>query len=404
MPNAPAAAVTRQTGAAAAPKVQPATAQSVAAAQSAGHGPAQAQSGPVQSGPGQSGGVAQSGQAPPSPAPGRGAAANSLMSELKVSGHLMTLDSGLFCVVQTPAKVGDTGSGLPGVRLSLPPGAASRPDAVTISGFRPDGWLSASGDAALVRVSQGPAQLLVTIYQVPAGGEGSAPNIQVMRLLEWGAATSAPPRAPAPARAAEPAAAPAARGQVVMEMVAHIQERGDVGAMFGQWLGERGSKRWIEGFGLSPVHTIAAKDIEYQAVLGQGWLSPWVEGGQFCGSRAMALPLLGLRVRLRGAAAQTHDVIYSATFIDGSEVGPVMNGDACEAETLAALEAFQVMVQPHGASEPMADPAAARQPAMQRAPANVASEPEDAKRGGKPQRAKEPEPEPRGKASSGRKR
>jgi hypothetical protein len=31
-------------------------------------------------------------------------------------------------------------------------------------------------------------------------------------------------------------------------------------------------------------------DIEYQAVLGRGWLSPWIEGGKFCGSRGMALP------------------------------------------------------------------------------------------------------------------
>ena len=49
---------------------------------------------------------------------------------------------------------------------------------------------------------------------------------------------------------------------------------------------------------------IAPEDIEYQAVLGRNWLSPWVEGGKFCGSRGMALPLLGLKVRLKGAAAK----------------------------------------------------------------------------------------------------
>ena len=62
--------------------------------------------------------------------------------------------------------------------------------------------------------------------------------------------------------------------------------------------GSRGSR-------LRPVGGIPADDIEYQAVLGRGWMSPWVEGGQFCGSRGMALPILGLRVRLRGASAAT---------------------------------------------------------------------------------------------------
>ena len=51
------------------------------------------------------------------------------------------------------------------------------------------------------------------------------------------------------------------------------------------------------------------------------WLSPWVEGGKFCGSRGMALPLLGLSVRLKGTAAKAFECSYSATFVDGSAVG-----------------------------------------------------------------------------------
>ncbi len=55
---------------------------------------------------------------------------------------------------------------------------------------------------------------------------------------------------------------------------------------------------------------VAPQDLEYQAVLGRGWLSPWIEGGKFCGSRGMALPLLGLNVRLKGEAAKTHECTY----------------------------------------------------------------------------------------------
>jgi hypothetical protein len=125
---------------------------------------------------------------------------------------------------------------------------------------------------------------------------------------------------------------------------------GDVGCMLGEWIGTKGSRQWVEGFGMAPATGIAPDDVEYQAVLGRDWLSPWVESGKFCGSRGMALPLLGLRVRLKGAAAKEYDCSYSATFIDGTEIGPVSSGEACEAESLAALEAFQIVMRPRSIS------------------------------------------------------
>src|SRR6185437_1814780 len=59
---------------------------------------------------------------PRSAPPGQPAAAAnpaSRVTELKVSGHLMTLDSGLFCILQTPsATSARDATGLPGVRIS----------------------------------------------------------------------------------------------------------------------------------------------------------------------------------------------------------------------------------------------------------------------------------------------
>jgi hypothetical protein len=60
----------------------------------------------------------------------------------------------------------------------------------------------------------------------------------------------------------------------------------------------------------------------------------------------MALPLLGVRLRLKGAAAKSYTLRYAASFVDGTLVGPVNAGEACEAESLAALEAMQVMLEP----------------------------------------------------------
>ena len=280
------------------------------------------------------------------------------VEELRVTAHMMTLDHGLFCILSTPVPGGDISQGLPGVRLSLPPGPAGRPDAVTIRGFADDGWLSATGDAALVRVTSPTAQLMVTIYQAK-DAVGGAPNIQVMRLGEGDVA--APPAmaqaAPAPA---EPA--PATVPRTAMDLVAHVQGAGDVGCMLGEWMGAKGSKTWIEGFVIAPTKEVLPADVEYQAVLGRGWLSPWAEGGQFCGSRGMALPVLGLRMRLRGAAAETHECFYSASFVDGSAVGPVPGGEACESESLAPLESFQIIIQRRGQAVPQVEAKAAAKP------------------------------------------
>ena len=103
-------------------------------------------------------------------------------------------------------------------------------------------------------------------------------------------------------------------------------------------------------------------------MLGRGWLSPWIEGGKFCGSRGMALPLLGLKVRLKGNAAKTHECSYSATFVDGSSVGPVPGGETCEAESLAALEAFQVVIRRRGGAVAHAAQRRAPEPARRSLP------------------------------------
>src|SRR5579863_7417133 len=104
------------------------------------------------------------------------------VTELKVSGHLMTLDTGVFCIFQTLGAAQNSRSGLPGVRISLPPGAADEPDQLSISTFQNDGWLRGTDGAALVRVAKGPSQVLVTVYQAPSAPPDSAPRLQVMRL------------------------------------------------------------------------------------------------------------------------------------------------------------------------------------------------------------------------------
>jgi hypothetical protein len=320
--------------------------------------------------------------------------ASKLSTELKVSGHLMTFDAGLYCIFHPPGTPQpDAATGLPGVRLTLPPGPAFHPEAITISTFREDGWIGGFHGAALVRVARGPAQVMVTIYQAP-NTTAEAPKLQIMRLAEGQVAQPAAARAAAVAAAA-PAPGPAAAPQNTpaggvakigpeqgpAEIVAHVQSRGDVTTKLKDWMGEPGSKQWIEGFSIAPKQVIAPSDIEYQAVLGRGWLSPWAEGGQFCGSRGMSLPILGLRVRLRGEAAERLDCAVTATFVDGTKIGPLDTGEPAQAESLAPLEAFRIDISPRaGGGKPAAKagksapqkPAAKAPPPASRAPAKPA--------------------------------
>jgi hypothetical protein len=338
--------------------------------------------------------------------------ASKLATELKVSGHLMSFDAGLYCIFHPPGSTPpDPQTGLPGVRLSLPPGPAFRPEAVTISTFREDGWLGGWNGAALVRVARGPAQVVVTIYQAP-NSTSEAPKLQIMRLAEGQPAPAARPAgapaaplpvaapqqavaAPAPALHAPqetPAGAAAKPESGPAEIVAHIQTRGDVTSTLTDWMGTPGSKNWIEGFSIAPKQKITPADIEYQAVLGRGWLSPWAEGGQFCGSRGMSLPILGLRVRLRGEAAERLECTLTATFVDGTKIGPLDNGEPAQADSLSPLEAFRVEIKPR-APESAAAPKRSGAAVAKAAPVPAA----------KPQpAAKAPPPKPAVKAPAGK--
>ncbi|HTI02810.1 MAG TPA: hypothetical protein VL752_17820 [Acidisoma sp.] len=286
------------------------------------------------------------------------------VQELRASAHLMTLETGIFCLVNGSGKGAD--GQITGVRVSATDPADSN---VAIATFRPDGWLTGAGDSALIRVLQGPTQILITIYQ-PTGSQEGPPKLRVLRLSEAG---------PAEAGAASPAAA-ATRPPVMIlnekhDVIAHIQSTGDVGRHFGEWVGEPGNQRAIEGFSLATPEGLTAADLTYQAVLGRGWLSPWVEAGQFCGSRGMALPILGFKLKLSEAAARRFDLQIAASFVDGTRLEGLGTEDSCEAPSLAPLEALQITLTAKGGAKqkPAAAKPAAAKPETPKATAKPAA-------------------------------
>jgi hypothetical protein len=263
-----------------------------------------------------------------------------------VASRLIRLDPGLFGLSLMPGPA-DRATGLPAVRVSLPPGPPVRREAVSISSFRADGWIGMTDEPALLRVLPGGAEVLVTLYW-STGDAGMSPPLRLVRLnpalaqmgdTMGGTGPTGVGREAIPGVTGVP---PVSRAEVV----AHIEGIGDIDGKVGDWVGMRGSGRAIEGFSLTPRQGITSDDFEIRAVLGRDWLSPWLPGGSFCGSRGLALPLRGFCLRLHPGAAARSDLACFARFVDGSEVGPVGSDRMIAAPGLAALEAFQVMVRP----------------------------------------------------------
>jgi hypothetical protein len=137
---------------------------------------------------------------------------------------------------------------------------------------------------------------------------------------------------------------PALASAIAAEIVAHVHNVGDVTGACGAWIGVPGSKLWIEGFGITPRQGMAVADIEYLGIKDLGGPLHWVSGGTFCGTRGLSMPLRGLGVRLRNAAAGRYGCAYSVRFVDGTEIGPVAAGELCQAGSLSSVEAFQIQI------------------------------------------------------------
>jgi hypothetical protein len=269
------------------------------------------------------------------------------VAEVRSSAHMLTLQPGLYCIsVVERGKSGDQTGLRPTTRVSAPPGLSDDPHDVAIVGLPSSDWLEAPGQAMLVRTVQRNTRILLTSYLPRGDATATPPKLHIQRIGDIAdLPTPATEGPPAKQEAAVPLLAPAPPQPSIS---AHLQDLGDVQRELGDWVGTPGSGRWIEGFSISPPAGMAAEDLEYQVLLGRGWLSPWIQGGGYCGSRGMSLPALGLRLRLSPAAAARYACQIEATFGDGTRVGPLEAGTLCEAPSLAPLESFRILFAAQG--------------------------------------------------------
>jgi hypothetical protein len=262
-------------------------------------------------------------------------------AHIDVSAQLISLEPGLFTVtVFSPRELRTVGGMvLPAVRLDpLPPTGFER---AYVSSLSESPLLTPSAPPLYVRIAGGRTSLLLTTYK--ASGPMPPPEIHI-NIVEPPA-----PRAATPAETAGDALPSA-----VMKMMVHVQNHGDMHFTGGVWAAASEADAAIEGFSITLGSDLPPEALEYRAVLGQDWFSPWMEAGEFCGSRQMALPLLGVIIRLRGPAAAAHRCRVWGRF-SGAEHGPFEDGAPCRMDGLP-LTGLRVVIVPKGGVETEAPP------------------------------------------------
>ena len=249
---------------------------------------------------------------------------------------------------------------LPALQVAPAPGA-SEEDYQFISATAHDGqWLTREGDSIVLKVKSAVTTVVVIILYK----EGRAPlKIEVSKLdgetlvstepepepihlqprgtgqaqgapAQIGQGAPAVPAAPPPRPAGRPApptisAAPD-NETLRCQIVAHIENLGDAIAFDRNWVRTANGESQIEAFSLMPLINIAPNAIEYMAVTGAGMETQWLDQGRACGTRGLAMPLIGFAVRPRpGPSAGRFICDYYGQFASGTVVGPMRDGALC---------------------------------------------------------------------------
>jgi hypothetical protein len=256
--------------------------------------------------------------------------------------RLVPLDPGLYAfslTAETAWREPGAGLALPLVQLC----AAPRQDGaveITDSFGRAGSWLGGCHTVLFVKSPAGGGAALVTGYL--ARDPDTAP-------LELDIRRVAPPGPPVMTlRMGGAGVAERSPEGAGLDIVAHIRGRGDVRFLDTTWVGRLGPGLWIEGFTVQLHSRLTGVAIEYKGLTANGTETPWIETGDFCGTRGQGLPLIGFAVRQKTVPGGAPiDCEYTGYFQSGAIAGPTRNGAPCRSATERdALEGMQLRVTP----------------------------------------------------------
>jgi hypothetical protein len=260
--------------------------------------------------------------------------------------RLVPLDPGLYSFSLTadpPRRAPVAGLALPLVQLCAEPCPGGALE-ITDSFGRTGSWLGGTHKVLFVRSPARGGAALVTGYlardpvTMPLELDirrVAPPDPAVMRLRMVGA------------RAVEPS--PEGTG---LDIIAHIRGRGDVRFLDTPWVGRLGPGLWIEGFTIRLPPPLAAAAFEYKGLTASGTETPWIEGGNFCGTRGRGMPLVGFAVRQKGTPGGAPlDCEYNGYFQSGAKAGPTRNGAPCRSPAEQdPLGGMQLRITPRAAA------------------------------------------------------
>ena len=304
----------------------------------------------------------------------------SVMQEgLSASVQVLPLPAGLYLFSVTSAdpivKRSDGQLQLPALHVGLGPGVRAE-QVEFIAGPSTNGaWLFAHDDLLVTKVHGSGATLVLNSIR---GAGGEVLSIKVERLDTRADVLASMMAGPAGAAAKPAARGPTALGDALpVHIAAHIRSRGDMTFTDTPWAGRVAPGLWIESFSIRPLERFGADDIEYKGLTGSGFETPWLSDDEMCGTKGMAVPLVGFAVRLKpGAQSANYDCEYSGYFKSGVTVGPLRNGAPCRS-TVAndPLEGLQIRIIRRSTAGALSAAAQAARKAVTHAPRAAARGP-----------------------------
>jgi hypothetical protein len=127
----------------------------------------------------------------------------------------------------------------------------------------------------------------------------------------------------------------------LLDIMVHIEGMGDTWFVAGDWAGSHMLTRHIEGVLLQPKSGEDLCSLCCTTLGADGSWSASTATGTYCGSKGRREPIFGFVANLTERLDDGWELHYSGRFVDGSVVGPVKAGEACQASSRTALNALK---------------------------------------------------------------
>lgn len=191
--------------------------------------------------------------------------------------------------------------------------------------------LSHPGEAAAAYIAEAPVPLSVTSY-VPEGFPLTRYRLSIRPAMEPAAGVKMAPTRPIS----------------LVSLEGHVEDRGDIEAEAGAWLGDPGGRKRVEGFRITWPGRPMGVDLRAScSVAGYGRIVDVLTGG-FVGTRRRAAPITAIGLELVGEKAGNYSLSAEAAFAERGKVTVRPGEEITGIGSRDFLTALKVMVRPAG--------------------------------------------------------